>query len=258
MLMFLFNVFCLFSYFGVCLVVIFALYYFRVLDNKTPVRYQYNPIDFVLDCIKIISFDLQNTSPDDFTQSGIVIYEGKQGSGKTLSMVRDVLLLQYKFPKAFAIDNLGLNNSHELNHPSQLCVLNNGKFGIITCIDEMGIWFNNRNYKHFTDSGMLQVIFENRKVRRYLVGTTQKFLLIDKNIRIQTSEVRSCFTIGGFLTGYVRKIPMVDSEGNVNSYKFKGIVIFPQTLGLRNSYDTYFVIKKFNDEGYQEVVKDGK
>ena len=112
MLMFLFNVFCLFSYFGVCLVVIFALYYFRVLDNKTPVRYQYNPIDFVLDCIKIISFDLQNTSPDDFTQSGIVIYEGKQGSGKTLSMVRDVLLLQYKFPKAFAIDNLGLKNSH--------------------------------------------------------------------------------------------------------------------------------------------------
>ena len=75
MLMFLFNVFCLFSYFGVCLVVIFALYYFRVLDNKTPVRYQYNPIDFVLDCIKIISFDLQNTSPDDFTQSGIVIHE---------------------------------------------------------------------------------------------------------------------------------------------------------------------------------------
>ena len=98
---------------------------------------------------------------------------------------------------------------------------------------------------------MLQVIFENRKVRRYLVGTSQKFMLIDKNLRIQTSFVNSCFTVGGFLTGYVRKRPVCDSEGNVIRYQFKGIKLFVQSHELRNSYDTFLVIKKFNDSGYK-------
>ena len=254
--MLLVNFLCFFCYFCFAGLVFFALYYFGILNCIVPFRYSYNPLDFILDCIKIIAYDLKNFTPDTFTESGIVIYEGKQGSGKTLSMVRDVLILQHKFPKSFTVNNLGLNVGSELNHPSQLCELNNGRFGIITVIDEMGIWFNNRNYKHFAESGMLQVIFENRKVRRYLVGTAQKFMLVDKNIRIQTSEVRSCFTIGGFLTGYVRKVPIVDAEGNVNKYQFKGFCIFPQSHGLRESFDTYLVIKKFNDNGYK-VVENG-
>lgn len=251
--MFFVNLLCLFCFFCFACLALFTLYYLGILSCFVPFRYSYNPLDFILDCIKIIASDLKNYSPDTFTESGIVIYEGRQGSGKTLSMVRDVLLLQHKFPKSFTVNNLGLKVGKELNHPSQLCELNNDRFGIITVIDEMGIWFNNRNYKHFAESGMLQVIFENRKVRRYLVGTAQKFMLVDKNIRIQTSEVRSCFTIGGFLTGYVRKVPIVDAEGNVNKYQFKGICIFPQSHGLRDSFDTYLVIKKFNDNGYKVV-----
>lgn len=248
--MFFLNLSCFIIYWIIALVFMFCLYYFKVLPNNTKIRFQYNPIDFVLDSLKILSFDLQNFDPETFVDTGIVVYEGPQGSGKTLSMVYDILRLENKYKKLKVMDNFGLSEK-QIEHPSDLVDFQNGHLGVITSIDEMGIWFNNRDFKHFSETGMLQVIFENRKVRRLLVGTTQKFFLIDKNIRVQTSEVRSAHTFGGFLTYYVRKIPNVDADGNVLGYRFKGIRFFIQSNELRNCYDTYKVIRKFKDKGYK-------
>lgn len=248
------NFLCLFTYFVFWLFVLFFLYYLKVLPNYVPFRYKYNLIDFVLDILKILAFDLQNYDPKTFTETGIIIYEGKQGSGKTISMVHDALIIKHKFPDCVMIDNLGVKGSDQyFNSPSQLCELNNGHLGICTLIDECGVLFNNREYKHFNDTGMLQIIFENRKVRRCLMGTTQKFGLIDKNLRLQTSEVRSAFCVGGILTGYVRKIPNVNADGQVVNMRFRGIKIFVQSQELRSAYDTYLVIKKFNDSGYKSL-----
>lgn len=248
--MFFLNISCLIIYFILSLVFLFCLYYFKVLPNETQIRFNYNPIDFVLDSLKILSYDLQHYDPDTFIDTGIVVYEGPQGSGKTLSMVYDILKLQNKYKKVKVMDNFGLS-SKQIEHPSDLIDFQNGHLGVITSVDELAIWFSNRDYKHFSETGMLQVIFENRKVRRLLVGTTQKFFLIDKNIRVQTSEVRSCHTLGGFLTYYVRKIPNVDGDGNILGYRFKGIRFFVQSNQLRNCYDTYKVIKKFKDKGFK-------
>ena len=249
------NLFCFCFYFFFWIFVLFFLYYLKILPNFVPFRYKYNILDFFLDILKMFSSDLQNASPDDFSESGIIIYEGKQGSGKTISMVRDALIIKKRFPKCLLIDNLGVKGQDQfLDHPSQLCELNNGKLGICTLIDECGILVNNRNYKHFNETGMLQVIFENRKVRRCLMGTTQKFGLIDKNLRLQVSEVRSAFCVGGILTGYVRKIPNVNADGQIINMRFKGIKVFVQSHELREAYDTYLVIRKFNDEGYKSEV----
>lgn len=252
MWMFLLNLFCLLFYLFLSCSLFFILYYFRILPNKVPFRYKTNPLDFVLDLIKMFSSDLQNYDKNNFTESGIIIYEGMQGSGKTISMVHDALLIKDRFPHCFLIDNLGMKGHDDFfNDPSQLCELNNGRFGICTLIDECGILFNNREYKHFNDTGMLQIIFENRKVRRCLMGTTQKFGLVDKNLRLQVSEVRSCGTIGGILTFYVRKQPFVAADGTIEKYRFKGIRFFVQSHELREAYDTFLVIKKFNDKGYK-------
>lgn len=244
------NISCLIIYFIFALVIFFCLYYFKILPNETPIRFHYNIIDLVLDSLKILSFDLQNYDPDTFVDTGIVVYEGPQGSGKTLSMVYDILKLENKYKKLKVMDNFGLSEK-QIEHPSDLIDFQNGHLGVVTSVDELAIWFSNRDYKHFSETGMLQVIFENRKVRRLLVGTTQKFFLIDKNIRVQTSEVRSCHTLGGFLTYYVRKIPNVDGDGNILGYRFKGIRFFIQSNELRNCYDTYKVIKKFKDKGFK-------
>lgn len=248
--MFWINIMSLVLYFILSVCLLFFLYYLKILPNDTKVRFSYNPIDFVLDLLKVLSFDLQNYDPDTFADTGIIIYEGPQGSGKTLSMVWDIMRLQNKYPKCKLMDNFGFSDK-QINHPDDLIDFQNGHLGVITSIDECGIWFNNRDFKHFTDTGMLQIIFENRKVRRCFMGTTQKFFLIDKNLRVQTSEVRSATTVGGILTFYVRKIPNVDADGNVLGYRFKGIRFFVQSNELRNAYDTYKVIKKFKDKGFK-------
>ena len=254
-MMFFINLLCLFLYFSFACVFLFFLYYFKALPFHVPFRYKYNFLDFILDFIKVLASDIRAYDPKTFTETGIIIYEGKQGSGKTISMVHDALCIKHRFPDCLMIDNLGVKGSDQaFNHPSQLCELNNGALGICTLIDECGVLFNNREYKHFNDTGMLQIIFENRKVRRCLMGTTQKFGLIDKNLRLQTSEVRSAFCVGGILTGYVRKIPNVNADGQVVNMRFKGIKLFIQSHELREAYDTYLVIKKFNDNGYKVNV----
>lgn len=254
MLMFFINVLCLFLYFLFSVSLFFFLYYFGILKtDNVLIRVKYNILDFILDFLKVFSLDLKNRDPDTFQDTGIIIYEGVQGSGKTMSMVYDIFCLQKKYPKCKVLDNFGYNFSDlRLEDPSFLVDFTNDKFGVVTALDEMGILFNSRDYKHFADTGMLQVIFENRKVRRCLMGTTQKFLLIDKNIRIQTSEVRSAFTICGCLSGYIRKVPQIDSDGNVLKFRFKGIKFFIQSPDLRSAYDTYYVIRSFKDKSYKE------
>lgn len=245
MLMFLVNVLCLCSYFFLASVILFFIYYFGLLPYTTSIRYKFNIIDFWLDIIKMCASDFKNRVPDSFHESGIIIYEGYQGSGKTISMIHDIMILQHKYKKVKVMDNLNYANSDfDIQNPSDILQVNNGVFGVITSLDELGIWFNARKFKEF-DNSMLQVIFENRKCRRLLMGTVQKFLLCDKNLRIQTSEIRSCRTIGP-VTFYIRKIPEMDSEGTVKKYRFKGIRVFVQSSDLRDAYDTFHVIKKYD------------
>ena len=242
---FLVNSCCVFAYFILSTIFLILLYYFRVLSESTQVRLKFNIIDFWLDFCKLFSYDLHHRVKDSCRERGIIFYEGPQGSGKTISMVRDIYLLQKKYKKVKVIDNFNYKHSDcSLSHPSQLIDFDNGVYGVISAIDECGIWFNNRDYKTFSDSGMLQIIFENRKVRRLLLGSTQKFMLVDKNLRIQTSLVRSCHSVCG-ITYYIEKIPDFDSEGNVIKYRFHGFKVFVQTTDLRDMYDTYHVIKKF-------------
>lgn len=249
-LFFLLNLSCLFFYFAFCSFFLFLLYYFEKLPHESKIRYKNNLIDLYFDFLYMFAFDIRTTPKGAFKESGIIIYEGPQGSGKTVSMIHDVMLLQHKYPKCKVIDNLNyVNSNQEMDHPNDLIEFTNGVFGVISAIDECGIWFNNRNFKDFgKESNMLQVIFENRKVRRLLLGTTQRFNLIDKNLRLQVSEVRSAFTFANCFTYYIRKIPNVDSEGTIVNYRFKGIKFFVHTKDLRNAYDTYHVIKKFKTE----------
>ena len=195
----------------------------------------------------MLSFDLKNRDPDAFKESGIVIYVGSQGSGKTISMVHDVLMLQHKYKKVKVMGNLAFSGSDaELTKPDDLLLFTNGIHGVITPIDELGVLFSARKFKDFPVE-MCQVIFENRKSRRLLLGTVQKIHLMDKNLRCQVSLIKKCFTIFGCISGYVKQIPTFDSDGNIVSTRFNGIHFFIQSNDLRNCYDTYEVIRKFSN-----------
>ena len=125
--------------------------------------------------------------------------------------------------------------------------------GVIVCMDELQNWFSSNDSKNFPPE-MLEVITQNRKNRRIILGTAQNFYLLSKAIRTQTTEVRRCATLLGCLTIVRRFEPILDAEGNVAEWKKKGMYFYVHDEDLRNSYDTYYVIESLAKSGFKEQL----
>lgn len=198
--------------------------------------------------------DLFERDPDFFPYQGCVIFEGRQGAGKTISMIEFARRMQQEFPKALCTTNLGYTKEDvELEDWRMLLKYKNGINGVIVCIDELQNWFSSNDSKNFPPE-MLEVITQNRKNRRILLGTSQNFYLLAKAIRSQATEVRRCTTFLGALTLVRRFEPILDSEGNVAEWKKRGWYFFVHDKELRESYDTYKVIKRLSKVGFKDEV----
>lgn len=139
--------------------------------------------------------DLFDKEPDFFSYQGLIIFEGRQGSGKTMSMVQFIQSMQEEFPLALTITNFGLKTQNdELKDWHMLIDFKNDKKGVIVGMDELQNWFSSNDSKNFPPE-MLGVITQNRKNRRIIVGTSQNFYLLAKAIRSQATEVRRCTTL---------------------------------------------------------------
>ena len=196
--------------------------------------------------------DIFNKPADFFNPDGLVIFEGRQGAGKTISMVKYIQDLQYEYPKCKVITNLKYKYENDvLHHWKQLIDYNNDIYGVVVSIDELQNWFSCNDSKNFPPE-MLQVITQNRKNRRIILGTSQNFYLLSKAIRSQATEVRRCSTLFGCLTIVRRTEPILDSEGNVVEFRKKGMYFFVHDKKLRDSYDTYKVIERLSNSGFQE------
>lgn len=262
MIWFFINITCLILYFVIWFIVIFfGLVFFEKKKHfiNTKFVYKYNPYTFIRNLLLQLAFDFVYYDPNAFKYKGIVIYEGEQGNGKTISLVHDVFSMLKEYPSAILVDNLAIHGEEstkqkELLHWKQLLTINNGSGGVICVIDETQNWFSSKDSKNFPPE-MLSVVTQNRKNRRIILGTAQQFYMLSKDIRTQTTELRSCFTLFGCVSGYIRKKPYFDSEGNVLKYKFLGINLFVHSNQLRRSYDTYKVIKRFSDVGFNDKDK---
>lgn len=198
--------------------------------------------------------DFFERDPDFFPYQGCVIFEGRQGAGKTISMIEFARRMQQEFPKALCTTNLGYTKEDvELEDWRMLLKYKNGINGVIVCIDELQNWFSSNDSKNFPPE-MLEVITQNRKNRRILLGTSQNFYLLAKAIRSQATEVRRCTTFLGALTLVRRFEPILDSEGNVAEWKKRGWYFFVHDKELRESYDTYKVIKRLSKVGFKDEV----
>lgn len=139
--------------------------------------------------------DLFNRDPEFFKYQGMIIFEGRQGSGKTTSMIEYAMNMQKEYPLAKCITNLGYTKQDTaLTDWRMLINYKNGIKGVIVCMDELQNWFSSNDSKNFPPE-MLEVITQNRKNRRIILGTAQNFYLLSKAIRTQTTEVRRCATI---------------------------------------------------------------
>lgn len=196
--------------------------------------------------------DLFNKEADFFSYQGLIIFEGRQGAGKTISMIEFAMRMQEEFPLAKCITNLGYKYENtKLKDWRMLMNYKNGHQGVIVVMDELQNWFSSNDSKNFPPE-MLGVITQNRKNRRIILGTSQNFYLLAKAIRSQATEVRRCTTLLGCLTIVRRFEPILDSEGIVVEWKKRGMYFFVHNKKLRESYDTYKVIENLSKSGFKE------
>lgn len=196
--------------------------------------------------------DMFSRDPEFFRYQGLIIFEGRQGSGKTMSMVEFISRMQKEYPLAKVTTNFGLQNQNKpLKDWRMLLDYKNGIQGVIVGMDELQNWFSSNDSRNFPPE-MLSVITQNRKNRRIILGTSQNFYLLAKAIRSQATEVRRCTTLFGCITIVKRVEPFLDSEGNVQEWKNRGMYFFVHNKELREAYDTYKVIENLSKSGFKD------
>lgn len=134
-------------------------------------------------------------NPDYFYPSGIWVFSGPQGSGKTLSAVQCLQKICKRYPKAIVVSNLdvkGINNTViEFTDYEQLTNMSNGIEGIIFFLDEIHILWNSLESKEIPISEMA-CFCQMRKDRRVIIGTSQVYTRITKPIREQLQYLIDC------------------------------------------------------------------
>ena len=131
--------------------------------------------------------DIINFDRERFRPFGCWFYVGKQGSGKSMSLIHQLEKLRKRYPKVKIYTNMGyifetapLKSLNDLLDES----LYNGKYGTIFVIDEIQNEFSCRTSKDFPET-LLSLITQQRKNKILILTTSQVFTRVSKPIREQ-------------------------------------------------------------------------
>lgn len=196
--------------------------------------------------------DIANANPNKFRYQGCIIFEGMQGSGKTSSMVKQAREYLKEYPMCRLASNIAIRGQDtQIKNGTDILKTNNDIYGYVICIDEIQQFWNSKNSLNL-DASITGFITTMRKQKRVLMGTCQSFYMLSKDIRTQTSELRSVKCILGCFNIVICKRPIFDSSGEIKKMKFKRIYCFVQDEELRNAYDTDEIVKALSKNGLKE------
>lgn len=187
-------------------------------------------------------------NPNYFYPSGIWVFCGPQGSGKTLSAVQCLQKMCKRYPNAKVCTNLDIkgieNEIIVFEDYEQLKSLDNGIEGIIFFLDELHILWNSLESKDIPVSEMA-CFCQMRKNRRVIIGTSQVYSRIAKPIREQLQYAIDCKNYFGLVQFNTILDPSesIEKNGNIEAKKV-GAKIWFHNPKLYSSYDTLFKIEK--------------
>lgn len=205
-----------------------------------------------IDFPRALARDVLRRDPNEFREHGIHCLCGEQGSGKTIGMVELIRRLKQKYPKVKVLSNFDCKFSDGLiTDWRDIVFTNNGKEGIIIAIDELQNWFSTAESKDFPPE-MLQEITQQRKQRKMIIATSQRFQRLAKPLREQVNILYEPFTILGCLTVVRVRKPFVDDDGMLDRHhtRKRGTYFFVHDDQLRDSYDTFQKIARQANGGY--------
>lgn len=187
-------------------------------------------------------------NPDYFYPSGIWVFCGPQGSGKTLSAVKCLKEMVKSYPKVKVCSNLEIKGLETEIIPftdySQLSELSNGVEGIIFLLDEIHVLWNSLESKEIPISEMA-CFCQMRKDRRVIIGTSQVYGRIAKPIREQLQFVIDCHNLFNLVqvNTVIDPSEAIEKDGHITG-NLIGRQIWLHSPDLYDSYDTLFKIKK--------------
>ena len=217
------------------------IYHYRVdYSNVKTEKFLYK---IVFRLPLLIAQRIEDKRSDEFKEHGLIIFTGKQGSGKTMAMTYEINKLCLKYPDLKIYTNYGLLcQDGKLDSYLPLIHYDNGFQGLVFALDEIQATFSSRKWQDFPPD-MIGCISQNRKAHRVIYGTSQSIANVDVQIRRQCRLFCKCWTFFGFLTCVARFEPDFNFEGNLEKSKFRGFYFFLQEPVLRYQYDTFELIK---------------
>lgn len=203
-----------------------------------------NPINAIKTIKHNVLFARNN--PDYFYPSGIWVFCGPQGSGKTLSAVKCLKTMLDKYPHAMVVSNIDIKgvNYIPFENYEQLTTLSNGIKGIIFLLDEIHVLWNSLESKDIPISEMA-CFCQMRKDRRVIIGTSQVYSRVAKPIREQLQYIIDCHNYFGLIQHNMILDPTnaIEKNGHIES-EVLGHNYWLHSPDLYNSYDTLFKINK--------------
>lgn len=183
---------------------------------------------------------------DPFPYAGMWLFSGQQGSGKTLLMMHLLRQIIDECPNCNIVSNISIYGvpSYVYTGIEDFEKYANGADGTVFVIDEIHTLFNSLESKNMPLSTM-QVWCQNRKNRRLILGTSQRFTRISKGVREQATWNYECKKgIGGLLYSYrVYDGASYDDNGNYIEELPKLNFYIPQVSVMR-MYNTLEVVKR--------------
>lgn len=192
-----------------------------------------------------------------FNLFGVSIFCGRQGSGKTISMVEMLNRIKNAYPDCLIVTNFNyFQQDFMLDDWRQLLDIRNGTKGVVFAIDEIQNEYDNTKWQDFPE-GILSVITQQRKQRIKILLTSQVYSRVVKQIREQCFEVIECKT---FLGRWTRLKcydaddynSIIDSPSLEKKFKLpkKWRYSFIQSDYLRNCYDSFAVVDKMKKSDF--------
>ena len=199
-----------------------------------------------------------------FDLYGLTIFCGRQGGGKTMSMVEYLNRMKDKFPECKIVTNFNYNRQDmPFVDWRQFTEVRNGLDGVIFAIDEIQNEYNSNTWQDFPEE-ILSVVTQQRKQRVKIVATSQVFTRVVKQLREQCYEVVECKTILGRWTrqkcfdadDYNAIVDNLTPERKFKTRK-KWKYSFIQSNNIRALFDSYAVVDSIKNKEYIKRNKRG-
>lgn len=231
--------------------------------KKRTKYFQYTANHFFTKLIKFFVFlftDLRASIKNgrEFNEYGLTMYCGKQGAGKTISMVEYLERMRVLYPDAIIVTNFGYQHEHmQFSDWKMFYEVRNGTKGVIFAIDEIQNEFESNAWKTFPPN-LLREITQQRKQRIKVVATSQVFTRVVKPLREQTFEVVECFTFIRRWT-FTKAFDAQEYEAVIQNPTLKNKLRrlwrknFVQDKKIRNLFDSYAKIEAMKNTEYIPV-----